>query len=112
MKKMKVNRRELVTMGAASDLSARSGENSAGMVERMPSDKSDKKKVYSPNTSIRDYLSLEARKITGAALSDFKDAETWRKLYPGKRGQFLDMMGFADLAPYPDRPKVHYTITV
>ncbi len=43
--------------------------------------------------NIRDYLSLEAKRITDHALADFRSAAAWRRLLPEKRRQFLEMMG-------------------
>lgn len=46
-----------------------------------------------PSGNIRDYLSHEAGCITDHALADFPNAAAWRARVPGKRRQFLEMMG-------------------
>ena len=49
--------------------------------------------VLVPSGNIRDYLSREAQLITGHALADFPNAAAWKSLVPGKRRQFIEMMG-------------------
>jgi cephalosporin-C deacetylase-like acetyl esterase len=48
---------------------------------------------FAPTMNIRDYLSREAHRITGRALADYPDASAWRRLLPGKRRQFIEMLG-------------------
>jgi dienelactone hydrolase len=64
-----------------------------------------------PNMTIREYLSHEARRISDRALSDFTDADAWRKLIPEKRRQYVDMMNVEDLPPATQRPPVKVTVT-
>jgi len=61
--------------------------------------------------TIREYLCREARRITDRALSDFTDAETWRRLLPEKRAQYMAMMGLEDLPPREDRPPTNPMVT-
>ncbi len=53
--------------------------------------------------NIRDYLIREAQRITDHALTDYTDAEAWRKLLPDRRRQFFDMMGLETLPPIEQR---------
>lgn len=61
--------------------------------------------------TIRDYLSREARRITDRALSDYTDVNTWRRLFPERHRQFLEMMGLEDLPPYDHRSPLNVKVT-
>ncbi len=61
--------------------------------------------------SIRDYLSREARRITDRALSDYKDAATWKRLIPERRRQYMEMMGLENLPPRSQRPPLNVKVT-
>ncbi len=61
--------------------------------------------------TIREYLCREAEKITARALSEYTDAETWRKLVGKKREQFMEMMGLEELPPPGERPPLN-SVTV
>ncbi len=61
--------------------------------------------------TIREYLSHEARLITDRALTDFTDADAWRRLIPERRAQYREMMGLADLPPSSERPKLNVQVT-
>lgn len=61
--------------------------------------------------TIREYLCREARRITERALSEYTDAETWRRLVPERRSQYREMMGLAHLPPEGHRPPLNVTMT-
>lgn len=62
-------------------------------------------------TSIREYLSREARRITANCLADITDKAAWERTLPERKRQFLDMMGLEDLPPYEQRPTVPFKVT-
>lgn len=67
-------------------------------VAHKKSEHTDSTKVMSrwmPTTTIRDFLSLQAKEITDHALSDVSSIKAWRQRVPEKRRQFLEMMGLA-----------------
>lgn len=47
--------------------------------------------------TIREYLTREARRITDRSLSEFTDADAWRRLVPERRRHYAEMMGVTDL---------------
>lgn len=59
--------------------------------------------------TIREYLCREAQRITQGALSEFTDADAWRRLIPDKRRQFMEMMGLHELPPAAEREPVPVT---
>ncbi|MBI3947586.1 MAG: acetylxylan esterase [Armatimonadetes bacterium] len=61
--------------------------------------------------TIRDYLSREARRITDSALSDYTDAEAWRRLIPQRRRQFREMMGLDQVPLDGERPPLNVKVT-
>ncbi len=63
------------------------------------------------NLTIREYLSLEAEKITNVALRGIKDSEAFFKLIPERRKQYMEMMGLDSLDPAGRRPPVAVHIT-
>jgi hypothetical protein len=61
--------------------------------------------------SIREYMSRQAQKITDAALADYPDAATFRRLIPERRRQYLEMMGFPDFPTYAERTPLNVKVT-
>jgi cephalosporin-C deacetylase-like acetyl esterase len=66
---------------------------------------------WGESMSIRSYLAREAQRITHKALSEYRDAATWRRLVPERRRQYMEMMGLDDLLPYDQRPPLNVTVT-
>jgi dienelactone hydrolase len=66
---------------------------------------------HPPNIPIRDYLSREARRITGSALADIRTAADFEKAGSERRRRFMQMMGLGDLEPAGRRPPVRFTVT-
>src|SRR5438552_19153408 len=109
---MNISRRELFAAGGASASTMLT--SSIIDANADPAAVADAVRPIAANLPIRDYLSLEAAKITNRALDEYKDAADWRKRIGEKRRQYMEMMGLADLAPYEKRPAVpvHVTGTV
>ena len=62
--------------------------------------------------TIRDYLTREARRITGGALTGVAgDADTWSRARPERLRQYREMMGAAELPSPEQRPPVSVTVT-
>jgi cephalosporin-C deacetylase-like acetyl esterase len=61
--------------------------------------------------TIREYLAREARRITDHALSEYGDAEDWRRLIPERRRQYRAMMGLEDLPAQVQRPPLNVKVT-
>jgi cephalosporin-C deacetylase-like acetyl esterase len=70
------------------------------------------KTPVAPSTlSIREFLSREAQRMTKAALADYTDAATFHRLLPGRRRQYLEMMGVWDLPAYAERTPLNTKVT-
>src|SRR5437763_759038 len=103
-----MNRREFLGTGAAAMASGFVGTSTgAGGVAAMP----ERRDTRGHSLTIRDYLCREAERITDRALTEFKDADTWRRLIPEKRRQYLDMMGVTGIFPPESRPPLKANVT-
>lgn len=60
---------------------------------------------------VRTYLCRVARRLSDSTLSDFTDAAAHTRLLPGKRRQFMDMMGLGELPPAEERTPPAVTVT-
>ncbi|MBZ5544655.1 MAG: S9 family peptidase [Acidobacteriia bacterium] len=111
---MSINRRRFLQAGVASTgvSLARLGEaqtTAEPASVRAAAASTEPKRVFS--ISIRDYLSREARSITDRALTDYRDAATWKRLVPERRRQYMEMMGLDMLAEPGKRPPLNVKIT-
>jgi len=102
-----MNRRDFLKTTAATAGIALFGDWPAVAREKLPIP-TDKE---TDSMDIRSYLCREARRITDGALRDFSDAATWRRLYPQKHAEYLEMMGLHQLPPPGERPPLHPRVT-
>lgn len=92
---MKMSRRDLMGVGAASMAAAIQSESAAKEAKHVVG--VDAQVAANENLTIRGYLCREAARITASALHDYRDPESFRRLQPEKRRQFHEMMGLTDL---------------
>ncbi len=108
---MSLDRREFLGLGAAGIAGAitTSMDRAAEAAIEPPTPAGPR--VITPSLNIRDYLSVEAQRITNSALRGLKDPEAFAKLIPERRRQYMEMMGLADLQAADKRSPVPVHIT-
>jgi cephalosporin-C deacetylase-like acetyl esterase len=109
---MPVDRRNFLKAGIAGAGFAHLGEArtpAKPAPARAPAAWREPKRVFS--TSIREYLSREARRISDRALADYRDAAAWKRLIPERRRQYMEMMGPETLPEPAKRPPLNVKVT-
>ena len=107
---MKLSRRELLAAGAATVVAGTPARGQS-RTRSAPRAAGSKPPQQAPNLPIRDYLVREARRITDTALADYRTSARFAGMVAGKRRQFMDMMGLADLPGPNGRGAVPYHVT-
>src|SRR5947209_7908103 len=107
---MNIDRREFLGMTAAGIAGALAPLGASAETEAAAAQVAGQRAVV-PSYTIRDYLSLEAQRITNGALRGMKDSEAFNKLIPERRKQYMEMMGLGGLDPADKRSPVPVHVT-